>query len=351
MSTTQKTAVVTGATGLIGSHLVAELLGRGYHIRLLVRERQRLHVLHDTLSRFGLEERFGGIETIEASLLNPVQMSRLMQGCEAVFHCAGMVSYDPAKEAQIIETNTSITANAANAALMAGVGVFVHVSSIATLGETQPPAGASRRAGPELITEDCRLTSLKGRSAYSASKFYAENEVWRASAQGLRTVIVNPAIVLGEGPWERSSGPLIAQAIHGSLFYTDGVKGYVDVRDVARAMVTLSQTEAAMGKRFILSAANLSFRELFTLAARAAGKHPPRLRAGRKILALAAALERGHRRFWGGEVRLSPPVVTNALDTSRYDGSRISRTCYFTYTPIEQTLSRVVGAYLKDTAT
>ncbi len=342
---TPKTVWVTGATGLIGSHLVAELLHREYRIRLIVRNSGRLQNLQATLQRFGLEHRLSQIEIFEASLLNPVRLSQWMAGCDGVFHCAGLVTYDPKRDDEVISTNLRITSSVATAARMAHVGTFVHVSSIASLGETYASYETSAKPW---VTEQNFLTSSKGRSAYSMSKFYAENEVWKAAAQGLHTIIVNPAIVLGEGEWDRSSGPLIAQAVHGSPFYTDGMKGYVDVRDVARAMATLFETPQAIGHRFILCGANLSFRELFTLATQAAHKHPPRWRAGRKMLTLAAALERGHRRFWGGEVRLSPSVITNALEVSCYDGSLITRTCDFNYTPIEETIDRVVKAYLQD---
>lgn len=344
-SITPKTVWVTGSTGLIGSHLVAELLQREYRVRLIVRNPDRLQTLQTTLQRFGLEDRLPQIDIFEASLLNPVRLSQWMEGCDGVFHCAGLVTYDPKRDEEVIATNIRITSCVATAARMAHVGTFVHVSSIASLGETYAPNDS---ADKPLITEQNLLTSSKGRSAYSMSKFYAENEVWKAAAQGLHTIIVNPAIVLGEGEWNRSSGPLISQAIQGSPFYTDGMKGYVDVRDVARAMTTLFETPQAIGQRFILCGANLSFRELFTLATQAAHKQPPRWRVGRKMLTMAAALERGHRRFWGGEVRLSPSVITNALEVSCYDGSLITRTCDFTYTPIEQTIDRVVKAYLQD---
>lgn len=340
-----KTVGVTGPTGLIGSHLVAALLQRGYRVRVVVHHAQHLQGLQHTLQRFDLADRLKDVEIDEISLLNPLRLSRWMEGCDGVFHCAGLVTYDPQRSEEVLETNRSITAGAVTAARMARVGVFLHVSSIATLGTVE--TSQSLTSAP-LITEKCWLTSPKGRSAYSMSKFYAENEVWRAAAQGLRTIIVNPAIVLGEGEWDRSSGPLIVRAVQGFPFYTEGVKGYVDVRDVARAMITLFETPQALGQRFILCGANLSFRELFTLIAQAAHKRPPRWRAGRQLLNVAATLERGHRRFWGGEGRLSASVIDNALDVSRYDGSLITRTCQFHYTPIEQTIQRVVNAYLQE---
>ena len=146
----------------------------------------------------------------------------------------------------------------------------------------------------------------------------------RGIAQGLKAVIVNPAIVIGEGNWTSGSSLLIAFGARGGFFYTRGVKSYVDVRDVARAMVLLAQRPETAGSRFILSADSLSFRDFFGIVARAAGRPAPSI------------------------PMLSPSVVENASSRSRHCGELISRTTGFRYTPLHETLKRVTRAYIDE---
>lgn len=338
MKLQDKTAVVTGGTGLLGVHLVAELLDRGCRVRVLMRDASGAERLRQGLSRLGADGSFETVECVVVPLNNPVRLRDAVAGAGVLFHCAAEVSYDPSRSGELIAVNTEIASHVAGACLECGVERMLHVSSIATLGNA--PSG-------RMITEDCVLTSLEGRSAYSVSKFYAENAVRRAGVQGLDVVIVNPAIILGEGDWGRGSARLVAVAAGGSIVATSGVKGYVDVKDVARALALLAECDRAAGERFILSAGNLSFRELFTMAASAAGRPRPLLRVGAGTLRLAVKVGRMWCRRRIGAFA-DDAFVANATDRSYYDGGKIRRFVAFDYTPLDETVRRVVGQYLKD---
>ena len=97
-------------------------------------------------------------------------------------------------------------------------------------------------------------------SLYSGSKGEAEKIVWKYVRQGLDVVIVNPAIILGAGLRGRSSVKLFEQASKGMPFYTEGVNGYVDVRDVCELMIRLAKNGAIRGERFVLCGGNYSYR-------------------------------------------------------------------------------------------
>ena len=140
----------------------------------------------------------------------------------------------------------------------------------------------------------------------------------RGIAQGLKAVIVNPAIVIGEGNWTSGSSLLIAFGARGGFFYTRGVKSYVDVRDVARAMVLL------------------------------AGRPAPSIPIGKPALRMASKLDERISRMTGREYLLSPSVVENASSRSRHCGELISRTTGFRYTPLHETLKRVTRAYIDE---
>ena len=332
-----KRIAVTGGTGLIGSHLVAELLKRGCRIRLLVRDMRRVGQLHKTLSRMEADSYFGRIEFYETELNNPHTLAAALTDMEVVFHCAALVTFDPERADEVVSVNTEITTHVVNACLQCGVGLMVHISSIATLG--------SCRLGQRAIDETCILNNPVGRSPYSVSKIYAENAVQRGMVEGLRAVIVNPSVVIGEGDMNSSSSRLVAYAMHRRVFYTKGVKGYVDVRDVARAAVRLAETPQAVGKRFIVSAENLSFGALFSMAARVSGHRPPLIPLGRRVLTGIYKVEKLLNKWFGRRPILSEALIANACDMSYYDNSRMKNLLNFTYTPIRETLERVIRYY------
>ena len=254
-----------------------------------------------------------------------------------MFHCAALVTFDPEKDEKVVAVNTEITTHVVNACLRCGVGLLVHVSSIATLGSCRP--------GQRAIDETCILSNPVGRSPYSVSKIYAENAVQRGMVEGLRAVIVNPSVVIGEGDMNSSSSRLVAYAMHRRVFYTKGVKGYVDVRDVARAAVRLAETPQAVGKRFIVSAENLSFGALFSMAARVSGHWPPLIPLGRRVLTGFYKVEKLLNKWFDRRPILSEALIANACDMSYYDNSRMKNLLNFTYTPIRETLERVIRYY------
>lgn len=334
-----KRVAVTGGTGLIGSHLVAELLKRGCRVKLLVRDMRRIGQLRATLSRMGAESYYGRIEFCETELNNPHTLASALAGVGVVFHCAALVTFDPEEDEKVVAVNTEITTHVVNACLRCEVELLVHISSIATLGACRP--------GQRAIDETCILSNPVGRSPYSISKIYAENVVRRGMTQGLRAVIVNPSVVIGEGEPHSSSSRLVAFAMRRRLFYTKGVKGYVDVRDVARAAVLLAETSQAVGKRFIISAENLSFKALFSMAARISGHWPPVICMGSRALNGIYKVEKLLYRWFGRRPILSEALIANACDASYYDSGRMRNLLGFEYTPIRETLERVIHYYQK----
>lgn len=193
----------------MGSHLTAELLREGCSVRLIVRNAGKTDLLKATLRRMGVADRYDRIEFRQTALNNPHTLREAVRGTQVLFHCAAQVSFDPERADDIVSSNTEITTHIVNSCLECGVGLLVHCSSIATLGEP-------RHEG-EPVTESCTLDSPVGKSAYAISKIYAENIVRRGIAQGLKAVIVNPAIVIGEGNWTSGSSLLIAFGARGGF--------------------------------------------------------------------------------------------------------------------------------------
>lgn len=324
--------MISGATGLVGSHLAATLLDEQggaakYSPIVVAHSEQSWERLDWLLARRGLdpeavcERRVAELEYLD-------DCRRLMQEHrpEVLFHCAARVSVGATRDGErLVTENVAMTHNLITAALELPVDerpLFVHVSSIAALGGSVGPNGC--------IDEGAVMENLAGASAYARSKFLSENEVWRGAAHGLRVAIVNPGVILGEmspdsGYW--LNGLLAAVRRGGNRFWIEGETAFVAADDVARAMLLLSERPESWGRRYILSAENLSYRRFLSLIARAAGRPEPTLRVPSWMLRIAS--------------RFAPALAALSASGRRYDGSAILSAIPFRYTDLKEVLSEV----------
>jgi dihydroflavonol-4-reductase len=266
---------VTGATGLIGSHVARLLADRGDEIRVTVRESSNLDALA------GLE-----FEQVRANILDRRAIRRALRGVERVFHVAGSTSLALSR-ARTFSINVEGTRIVLEEALRAGVERIVYTSSVAAIG----PA-------PRGSTADETQVWDAGRYAipYLDAKHEAEVEVLRFVARGLPAVIVNPAHVLGAGDPGRSSTVLVRRFLRREIpFYVDGTLNIVDVEDVARGHL-LADELGAVGERYILGNRNFTLDRLFADLGRLSGVEPPAVRfpsAATFALATAAGIMPG----------------------------------------------------------
>ena len=334
--------LITGATGLIGSHLLYCLLSDGGDepIRIVVRNRSRIEGILRVFRCYdpswsALPDR---VEVVEGDLFDGDEVSVFLEGVNRVYHCAAVVSFSPRDRYRLIEGNTELTANLVNGMLAMGVRRLVHVSSTSATGRPLPGMA---------VTEDLEWEYSRMQSGYAVSKFESEREVWRGWAEGLEVAIVNPAMVLGPGNWGESSTGLISRCDQGLLFYTEGVNAYVDVRDVVEAMVLLMESDIN-GERFILASANISFKEFFFKVCHALGRPVPRFRARRWMAELVWRLE--HLRSL---ITRRPPVITKetartALATTRYSSKKAEEMLEIWFRPIDESIEWTCEHYLKE---
>src|ERR1051325_6277423 len=265
---------VTGGTGLIGSHLLYDLAKKGERVRALKRSKSETNEVKKIFSYYteDAESLFSKIEWVEGDLLDVNSLFDALDGTTHVYHCAAMVSMNPEDRKKMIENNLKGTSNMVNAALEKKVQKFCHVSSVAALG-----------IEPEKeITEETGWNNKTNFSGYAVSKYLSENEVWRASQEGLNVTIVNPTVVIGPGNWRRSSGDIFLGANKGLRWFTEGGIGYVDVRDVSKAMVQLMESEIK-NEKFILLSKDFSYQNFFDLSFSPTQKPLPNKKAGKII--------------------------------------------------------------------
>lgn len=321
--------LVTGASGFLGQHLLQVLAQQDLPVVALYHSRQP-------------ELQMPGLSWKCCDLLDIMAVEEVMQGITQVYHCAATVSFDSRKSRQMIHNNVTSTSHVVNAALEAGVNKLVHVSSIASLGRTVADTGNGTH-----ISEDTHWEESKANSAYAESKFMAEMEVWRAMAEGLNAVIVNPGIILGEGDWSKGSANLMQIVYNEFPWYTEGVNAWVDVKDVADAMVLLMNSEISE-ERFILSGGNFSYKEVFTTMALAMKRNPPSKLASPWMTELVWRAEVFKSRLAGKETTISKDSARTAQAQYYYSNEKFCKTFPgFRYRSLDSTVQRMAQAFLK----
>lgn len=227
--TTTGMAAITGASGFIGRVLV-ERLRAERPVRVLVR---RLDAVADRWERLG-------VEIVVGDLADDAALARLVQGSDAVFHCAAfMGKSDPQRS---YDVNVTGTARAARAALAADVRRFVYVSSISVFGATAAPGG--------VITERARPRRVHRLNAYARTKHLGERVVRRLGAtDGLAYTVVRPTNVYGpgSGPWFQQLAAMLARV---PIAFGDIPVDVVYVDDVADALVLAAGSPGAVGEVF-----------------------------------------------------------------------------------------------------
>ena len=319
------TVLVTGATGLVGSHVARELVRRGDHVRAAVRERSRLDNL------VGLEA-----EHVTCDVLDRRSVRRALRGVDRLFHVAGHTSLRASRE-QLFRVNVEGTRIVMEEALRAGVERVVHTSSVAAIGPA--PRGST--------ADEKQPFSAGGLDVpYVHAKREAEAEAFRLAAAGLPVVIVNPGHVLGSGDLYRSSTELVLRFLRRQIpAYVDGAINIVDAEDVARG-IRLADERGTPGERYILGNRNFTLDRLFADLGRLSGVAPPPLKLP---LPAALALARGFETM-PGVAPITTVEVRSAAQWWTYRSTKARRELGWKPAHHEDTLERTIAWY-RDRAT
>jgi len=265
--------LITGATGLVGSHLALQLLENGEKLRAIYRNKSSILA---TKSLFELYEKgylFDKIEWIKADITDIPSLEIAFANVVSVFHCAALISFDPNDEDLLRKTNIEGTANIVNLSLSNGVKKVGFVSSIAALGDLKEQE--------TIITEETEWNPEQHHSDYAISKYGAEMEIFRGQQEGLQVVVLNPGIILGPGFWDQGSGKLFSAVANGLKFYTKGTSGFVSVVDVVNLLImaTSKIDEKENGQRYIAIENNYSYETIFSEIAHALNVGKPKFYA------------------------------------------------------------------------
>ena len=305
---------ITGASGLLGGNLAAELVAAGHTVVATKRGATKLGHLDDV-----------AIEWRDADLGSVDKLAAAFAGCEAVFHCAAAVSVERVVTSEMRDTNVGGTERVIEACRKANVKRLVHTSSVVAIGLTTNGTPCDETAEWNFDREGLL-------DAYAITKHEAELVVQRAD---IDAVIVNPTYMIGPRDARPSSGKLVIKIakrqVPGS---TPGYNNFVDVRDVARGMISVWQ-KGKRGERYILGGHDMTYRDFFATVARVAGVKPPPFQIPYPIAKLVGRVGDFIEARGKEPLTNSTQIDYAYTDKFRFTSQKAQKELGYTYGPLE----------------
>lgn len=325
----QSRILITGATGLIGSHILRRLWNMGYsNVVAIKRSTSKMDLVPDVAN---------AITWVEADVTDVISLESCFENIDVVIHAAAVVSYDPKKKQLMNEINVGGTANMINLALDFGVKRFVHVSSVAALGKAE---------NTKVRSEKTEWNHSIESTDYALSKYNSEKEAWRGYAEGLNMIILNPSFVIGASNWTESSSRIWSQMAKGIPYYPMGTNGYVDVRDVSKAVITAMNSDIS-GERFVLSAETVSYKTAFEWIAKAINAKVPSRALTPLVRNIAWRLEWIRSKITGSSQLLTAASAESTASETHYDNTKSKEILGIEYRPLQQSINDVANIFLK----
>ncbi len=323
---------ITGASGLLGRFIASKFISNGEKIIGLTR---------DTSKALKSDHPQINIDWREVNILDPISLNESLKDVHTVIHSAALVSFNQRRAKEIFDTNATGTKNVVDACLAVGVKKLIHISSVAALG---------RQKGLYHINEDSTWMNSKLNSDYALSKYQAELEVYRGYEEGLHVSIVNPSVILAPSDWNISSSQIFKYIWKERPFYTEGILNYVDVRDVAN-MVYILYTSNFNGERFIASANNISFKNIFEEIGKRFNKRSPHIKVNPALAKAIAHLEAIRSFLTNQEPIITKQTLQMAGEAVCYDNKKAVEKLKISFRTLEETLDFCCNHYLQKNTT
>ncbi len=325
--------LITGATGLVGGHLLWHLLQKNEQIVAMKRSSGKLEALRIIFRSYtqNPEVFLSRIQWRVADVNNKASLQNVFEGISHVYHCAAVVSLGNA-DSSLMDTNLQGTRNLLDVCLEHGIEKLCFVSSIAACGSSEN----------EVVTEETPWGDGGGKSLYAQSKYLSEQEVVKAMGKGLNAVIVNPGVILGISGSASGSSLIFTKMKHGMPFYTPGGSAYIDVKDVARIMILLMESPVS-GERFILFSENNTTREIITMIAHGFGKPSPFIPIGKKAMLFAGMIMEILGKVFGFSPLIDRSMAKSASNRTIYSNEKIVRLLNYKFIPVSETIREVCG--------
>ncbi len=334
--------LVTGGTGLVGSHLLLNLLQSGNKVKAIHRNNSDLGAVKKVFEYYLPEEEaaflFSEIKWHPASITDIPALSEAFENITNVYHCAALVSFNSKDTAALRKINIEGTANIVNFCISLKVEKLCYISSVATMGLS---------IGEKFITEDFTWHPEKDHSEYAISKHGAEIEVWRASQEGVPVVILNPGVILGPGFWDKGTGQIFKRVYNGLNYYFPKITGFVGVKDVANLAVK-AMDSAAENEQYIVVAENLSFKEIFDEVAKSFGKQPPQKSLKPWMIYLGWLYQSIASFLFGTKKQLSKRDHKSLFQHSLYSSEKVKKEFSYKFLPVKIVIEETSDIYREE---
>jgi nucleoside-diphosphate-sugar epimerase len=322
--------LVTGGTGLVGSHLLLDLLQNNTTVRAIYREGSNLKRVEKVFSYYTekAQELFQKIDWVRADLNDIDTLDGAFKNVDQVYHAAALISFNPNDYRKLKKINAIGTANIVNLCIFNNVKKLCYVSTIGAIGKS---------TGGNKATEENDWTSQEA-NVYGLTKHRAEMEVWRGSQEGLPVVIVNPGVIIGPGFWDSGSGDLFTTANKGYMYYPPGGTGFITVSDVVKMMTSLMQSDI-VNQRYIAVADNLTYNQILTKLCKGLGKTAPtkklkiwQLQIGRGFDFLRNLIAKKGR-------RITKRAIRSLMHPEIYENEKIRKALGFEFESLDGAIS------------
>ena len=328
--------LVTGATGLVGMHILLDLLSKGEIVKATFTKNSKLENVKKLFKFYNKESLYKEIQWVEMDVEDIIQVFETVDGVDHVYHCAAIVSFLKKDQSMMSNINIKGTANIVNACLEYKVKKLGHISSVAAIG----------RKGDGEYSETNSWVESSDNSFYAISKSKAENEVWRGIQEGLQAVIVNPGIIIGPSTWNRSSTNLFKKISSGLSFYPTGLNGFVDVKDVSNSTIELMKSSLC-SQRYILVAENLSYESVFKTIAKSLNVNPPSNAASFGLMSLGWRMEYLKSLVTRKSPKITKETARTASQKNFYNNQKIKKQIGYKFNSIENAIENTAKYILE----
>lgn len=332
--------LVTGCTGFLGAHLVYHLLQKEEKIRVMKRGSSSFRIFDNVFKFYNSrrEDYNHLLDWVDGDITDLFSLEDLMDEVSEIYHCAALVSFQPGDQQKMEIVNVKGTENMVNLALEKNIRKFCYVSSIAALGRAEKD---------QALDENVTWKASKSNSYYAVSKYAAEREVWRAIEEGLNAVIVNPSIILGPGEVNSGSTKLIKTVDNGLKFYTPGINGFVDVRDVVKIMIKAMDSDIT-SERFIVSSENLEYKILFEYIAQYLDKPAPKYKANKWMSEIVWRVEFVKSKITGIKPLITKETARTASNFYFYSNEKSIKILNHKYISIQDSIKDSCNYFLSN---